>query len=278
MTCDELDNLVHPFVDGELEAADCVDFEQHLSTCEGCMRRVMHERLFREMLRQKALGDPDLPLHRAPDSLRNAIQSGIRREVRRGQLHQAFTLSAAAAMVAAIGISSYLYWPRDRDRFLEDAARRHARALPAEITDAAHETVEAWFGGKLDHRVPVPRFPNARVAGARISNVTDRPAAYISYKAPDTEGKSRTIGLFVFDDARNDVEAHPLPRFEVDRRLGYNVALWRDGEIVYEMVTDLDEHDIRALLKAQQGGVRPGLPPGTSPLPVLDVKPASLQP
>ncbi|MGA9525832.1 MAG: zf-HC2 domain-containing protein [Myxococcaceae bacterium] len=281
MTCDELDTLLNPYVDGELQAVDCVDLEQHLSTCEGCMRRVMHERLFRETLRQKFFGDPEQPLNRAPDALRYSIQGGIRREVRRHQLRQALTLSAAAAVVAAIGAGSYALWPQERDRFLEDAARRHARALPAEITDAAHETVEAWFGGKLDHRVPVPRFPNARVSGARISNVTDRPAAYISYKAPDTEGNPRTIGLFVFDDTGNDVEAKPLPRVEVDRRLGYNVALWRDGEIVYEMVTDLDEHDIRALLEAQQERPRdPRLPTATPPssMPVIDVKPASLQP
>ena len=37
----------------------------------------------------------------------------------------------------------------------------------------------------------------------------------------------------------------------MDTSHGYNVALWRDGEIVYELVTDLDERDIRALLDAQ---------------------------
>ncbi len=281
MTCDDFDSLLHPYVDGEFQAADRVDLEQHLSTCEDCMRRVMHERLFRETLRQKVLGDdPEQPLHRAPDALRFAIQGSIRREVRRHQVRQVLTVTAAAAVVAAISASTYAWWPGERDRFVEDAARRHARALPAEITDAAHETVEAWFGGKLDHRVPVPRFPNAQVAGARISNVTDRPAAYISYKAPDTEGNPRTIGLFVFGDASNDVEAKPLPRVQVDRRLGYNVALWRDGEIVYEMVTDLDERDIRALLNAQERPRDQRLPLATppSPLPTIDVKPASLQP
>jgi anti-sigma factor RsiW len=271
MTCDELDNLLQPYVDGEFDLADGAEFEQHLIACEGCRRRVMHERLFRETIRSKVV---DV---RAPESLRLGIQAGIRQEVRRNQLRQAMAFSAAAALLALVGAGTWAWWPSDRDRFLEDAARRHARALPSEITDSAHERVEAWFGGKLDHRVPVPRFPNARVAGARLSNVTDRPAAYISYKTPDPQGHPRTIGLFVFDDAHDEVGAHPLPQIEVDKRLGYNVALWRDGEIVYEMVTDLDEGDIRALLKAQAAGgdTHPG--PRPASMPTLDVQPAALQ-
>ena len=123
----------------------------------------------------------------------------------------------------------------------------------------------------------MPRFPGARVSGARLSNVTDRPAAYISYKTPDVEGHPRTIGLFVFDDSGDKVGALPLPRIQVDKRLGYNVALWREGEIVYEMVTDLDEGDILALLKAQQAGAQ-RVVPRAAPMPTLDVTPAALHP
>jgi hypothetical protein len=49
---------------------------------------------------------------------------------------------------------------------------------------------------------------------------------------------------------------------------GYNVVSWRNGDVVYQLVTDLDEQDIRELVPPGQAG--PGRP-------VLDVRPASLQ-
>ncbi len=35
----------------------------------------------------------------------------------------------------------------------------------------------------------------------------------------------------------------------MDSVRGFNTATWRDGEIVYQLVTDLDEHDIQAILQ-----------------------------
>ena len=136
--------------------------------------------------------------------------------------------------------------------------------------------MEAWFDGKLDHRVSVPHWPNVRLSGARISNVTDRPAAYISYeRGGDTHGApARRIGLFVFDDTRREVEAPPLRAVQVNSSLGYNVAMWREGEIVYELVSDLDESDIRRML-AQQAAPR-DVPVAVTPEP--QARPVSLQP
>ena len=37
----------------------------------------------------------------------------------------------------------------ERQRFVEDAARRHAKRLPVEISNVGPEHVEAWFNGKL---------------------------------------------------------------------------------------------------------------------------------
>ncbi|HME91840.1 MAG TPA: transmembrane regulator PrtR, partial [Myxococcaceae bacterium] len=68
---------------------------------------------------------------------------------------------------------------------------------------------------------------------------------------------------------------------------GYNVAIWRDREIVYELVSDLDESDIRQMVAQSASSPRrrslvnePRPAPTTSP-PVLQtpslVQPASLQ-
>jgi anti-sigma factor RsiW len=265
MTCREFENLLHPYVDDEFDAAEAAAANSHLAACLACSARVYAERRFRDALRIAAEGQPEQ--QHAPDRLRVRILDAVRRERRRRTARRALMVSSMALGLAAVVAVAYSSLPKRRDRFMLDAARRHARPYPAEIQAQAHEEVEAWFRGKLDHRVPVPHFQNAQLAGARISNVEDRPAAYIRYQRPSPNGPARDIGLFVFPDQDHDVEADPLPSVQVDNRLGFNVAIWREGEIVYEMVTDLDERDIRALFDAQQG--RPAAPS-------VDVRPVSL--
>jgi anti-sigma factor RsiW len=271
MTCREFENLLHPFVDDEFDAAERAAVDSHLASCPTCSARVHAERHFRHALREAVAGHPEHG--HAPESLRFRILDTMRRERRRRSARRVMMASSVALALAAAASIGYASMPKRRDRFMLDAARRHARPFPVEIQARAHEEVEAWFRDKLDHRVSVPRFLNVEVAGARISNVQERPAAYIRYQKASPNGPSRDIGLFVFTDQDHEVEAYPLPSVQVDNRLGFNVAIWREGEIVYEMVTDLDERDILALFEAQQGS-KPTLPPATAP--PVDVRPASL--
>ncbi len=248
MTCQELDRLLYPYLDGEFQPEERLDVEAHLSVCAPCTQRVEREREIQQALRRAAR--QSIQSGRAPASLRAGIQVGLKREQRRAQHSQFLRIGAVGLVVAAMGGAWVTIRLEDRQRFVEDAARRHAKGLPFEIANVAPEHVEAWFHGKLDHRVPVPRLPNAQLSGARISNVKDRPAAYISYEThPPRQGESgRRIGVFVIDDARREMDAQALPLVQVDSSNGYNVAVWRDGEIVYELVSDLDEADIRRML------------------------------
>jgi mycothiol system anti-sigma-R factor len=259
MTCQEVERVLYPYLDGEFQPEERLEIEAHLSGCSACAQRVRREAQLQQALRRAARHA--VQTERAPESLRRSVVQSLRHEQRRAQQAQWVRLGAAAAVVViACGSAWWYLKPQALQHFLADAARHHARELPTEIRGPA-ESVEQWFYGKLDHRVPVLRLPNAVVSGARISNVQDRPAAYISYeRVPETEGApGRRMGLFVFDDARRDVEAEPLPAVEVGSSHGYNVAVWRDGEIVYELVTDLNESDIRQMLLGQGG--RQAIPP-----------------
>jgi anti-sigma factor RsiW len=236
MTCQELDRLLYPYLDGEFQPEERLDVETHLEMCAACARRVEEEREIQQSLRRAARHS--IQSSRAPASLRDGIQLGLRREQRRAQQFQWLRMGAAALVVVAVGGSWIALRPEERQRIMEDAARRHAKKLPFEISNMAPEHMEAWFGDKLDHRVAVPELPNTQVAGARISNVTDRSAAYISYETrPEREGQA-------------------FPAVEVGTSEGYNVALWRDGEVVYELVSDLSEADIRKMLQEQKRSAR----------------------
>lgn len=278
MTCQELDRFLYPYLDGEFQPEERMDVEAHLAACTQCAERVAEEQHLRLMLRRAARHA--VQPARAPASLRAGIQAGLRREQRRAQVGVWLRASAAALVVITAGGMWMARQEGERQRFVQDAVKRHAKGLPHEIASATPEGVEEWFAGKLDHAVTLPRLPNAVVSGARISNVKDRPAAYISYEAAPAEGApARKLGLFVFDDTGRDVTAKALPAVEMNSADGYNVALWREGEIVYELVSDLDEADIRKmLLQHNQGARLASTPRPPKVLPDVTLQPASLQP
>lgn len=266
MTCLELEPFLHPYLDGEFDAGERARVEVHLEGCPACAARVRSEQSFRRAVKRAA----EAPVL-APPSLRGRVLAGLHAEDRaqRRRTRQKLAWAAAAAATLAL-VGGSLPWGRTgispRQRYVESAALNHARGLPLEISRVPPENVEAWFGGKLDHRVAVPRLQRASLAGARLLNVQDRPAAYLRYEAqPHPDTAPRGVGLFVFDDLR-EVPAAPFPSVEVARSRGYNVAVWRDGELVYELVTDLEEPELRELL--------PPSPTGGAPL----VRPASWTP
>ena len=275
MLCRELDPFLYPYLDGELALEERVEIETHLAGCADCARRFEEERALKNVVRLRAQTA-------APAHLRVAIAERLTKTHRRESVQTWLKLGAAAAVVVTVsGGVVYQRHLASRERFLADAALRHARKLPDEVKPLTAEAIETWFEGKLDYRVKVPTFTNAKVTGARLSNVRDMPAAYISYEAHPTPGDARRVGLFVMDDDKGELSAEAWPDVEVTQSHGYNVATWRNGEMVYELVSDLDPGEIRQLLAMPTvPSVHPsGMATASAPMaaPSLDVQPASLQ-
>lgn len=275
MDCSDLPHLLYPFLDGEYGPEERLEIDDHLAGCAECARRVNLESKFRDVVRAKA--SPSRPSGpKASSGLKRRLVAGFRQERQRAVQQRLMRVGAVAAVAIAAG-GTYAHWRSpSRNPYQEDAALHHARELPLEIRDTEPEQVEAWFGGKLDHRVAVPQLADFHVAGARLSNVRDRPAAYIRYDAAGPYSPSpRRVGLFVFGDAERSVDAPAYPIIELEQHRGYNVAIWRQGEIVYQLVSDLQAEDIRRMVTSG-GASPPPRRPATSP-PELNVLPASLR-
>ena len=250
MTCQELDRLLYPYLDGEFQPEERVDLETHLSGCAACRLRVENEQHMRQALRRAARHS--VQGMRAPASLRAGIQVGLRQEQRRAQYGVWLRAGAMALVVVTVGGGFVAYQTEQRERLARrEAVQRHSRELPFEIASASPEQMEEWFKDKVDPRVTVPQLPKAKALGGRISILNGKEVAYISYETlPENEGeKGRRLGVFVVpDDEATAPKFQALKAVEVDSAQGFNVVTWRDDEIVYEMVTDMDEADIRRML------------------------------
>jgi anti-sigma factor (TIGR02949 family) len=259
MDCEDAERALDPWIDGELSADDSVELRAHLDACEPCRllsnARAEERRALRRCLRNAHAF--------APPALRLRIVQALEAERRPWWRRAVAPLPIAAVGACCAGLALVLVLRAGADPLADEAVMRHARDLPLEITTASvgPESIPAWFTGKLDFNPRPPRFaePDVRLVGARLSHIHDRPAAYIRYELP--RGR---LGLFILEDRERRfgergravrVGPHEV---HVLNAHGYNIAVWRRGEIVYSLVTDLDEEQIARLLRTAAQGAAAG--------------------
>lgn len=259
MDCGELARTLDAYLDGELADRDLADADDHLAACPACRRRVDDEGRAREALRRtlRAAMGSGRPHGTAPDALRERIQLALVARRAPAWRRRVTPLRVAALAACAAGVLVVVVAQGRSDPLVDEAVRRHSRDLPLEVTAASlgPESVAGWFAGKLDFNAAPPRFDHSglRMVGARLSHISDRPAAYVRYEAPRGH-----LGLFIFDDperrfgaAGHLVRTGPTT-VRVANARGFNVAVWRRDEIVYSLVSDLDEADLARLVQAAQ--------------------------
>lgn len=253
MDCRELERSVDAFLDGEFDERERAEAEAHLAGCPACRGMVEGQGRIRDAVRAKlreAMAAP-APAGCAPAALRERLTRTLAKEKRPLWRRALAPLPMATVAACAAGVLVVLASHTGNPDLLEDAIRNHHRGLPLEVDAAA---MPGWFAGKLDFHPSLPHFTSGvRVEGARLSNLREWPAAYVRYQLPRGQA-----GLFIVDD--------PGRRFDApgrDVRLGnevvrvasakgYNVAIWRQDEIVYSLVSDLDEDSLFRLVEAAQ--------------------------
>ncbi len=257
MDCAEFERSVDAFLDDEFEPRERAEAELHLSACTRCETLAATQGKARSALKAalRAAMGPTSKFGRAPEALRQRISTALERERRPfwRRLLTPFPLATAAATAAAVLVVFATHGPGGQ--LVEEAVRKHHRDLPLEVTTAsvAADKIPGWFAGKLDFKPRAPHFADqqARVVGARISNLREMPAAYIRYELP----RGRQAGLFIVDDpdGRFDaggrvVEIGPRHARIINSR-GYNTVVWRQDHTVYSLVSDSGEDDLIQMVK-----------------------------
>jgi anti-sigma factor (TIGR02949 family) len=254
MTCEELEPLLHPFIDGELVASDRAELETHLISCDACAKKASQERLAIDVIRSRARAEQP----KAPEALKLKLLNSIHQETSLQRRRAAYRWAAAAAAAGIALVAGQREYRAIQCRLLvEDAAGIHTRQYPLDVKAKANE-LETMLSGQLGYNVHVPSIPNAVATGARFIHVRGKDAVLIRYQL---NGHSQPLSLIVSDDEPSRVTE---PEYDTSR--GYNAVTWHDGNVGYHLLTDLDEQDIRQLVPAPRG----------TQLPTLDARPAAL--
>jgi anti-sigma factor RsiW len=273
MTCPELDPLIYPYLDGELDETERGHLEGHVAVCPVCRARLSREAAFQGALRRSAQLRTRAP---APEALRAMLRAGIRRENRRVQLLSWARWGGLAIAAATAGVIYLDLRPGHREELLEDAAIRYQRRLPFEVTTASRADVERWVGDQMSTRVALPHVAGATIAGARLSNLREHDAAYVVYQLPPSaqRGPERRLGLFVIEDPEQEIRSvGAWPQAGVRSVRGFSIASWRSGGLVYELVSDMDEADMRRMLRDIDPTAPASPPPEMAPVRQLPMQP-----
>jgi anti-sigma factor RsiW len=239
MTCRDVRDRLHAYIDDELGVEATLAVEGHLECCAGCRTAAERQRRFRQTV--GALH----PRPEAPAALRHAIRT-----------RTAFPAGPPRRIVAAVALAASILaivgtW----------AMRAHrADALPVEIAAALrlHESAErgtaqpalassdldivnAWLAREVSF---VPALPAAeagtfRLAGASAIDLGDDRAAWVQYLHGDTP-----VSLFVLPPRFWPAVGREIRHRGIEFRAldvdGHRVIAWNHAPVSYLLVSAAD--------------------------------------
>jgi mycothiol system anti-sigma-R factor len=250
VNCQDSRDLVHAYVDGELDLVRHLEVEGHLRECPACARAHEQQQALRAALRAGSLR------FEAPAGLRRRIRSSLRRA---GRGRRAFPgtlgpwlvgVAAALALVAlGAGLVARFSFASDPEEWLvREAVSAHARTVvgehPTDITTPDRHEIKPYLTRKLGFPPWVQDlagqgFP---LVGGRVDYLNDRPVAALVYQR-----RKHRINLFTWPATR---EPDSAPR--ALSRQGYRVYHWTQAGMAYWVVSDLNDAELQEFVQLVQ--------------------------
>jgi anti-sigma factor RsiW len=253
MTCDEAHQLLHAYIDDELDIATALQIEAHLPDCPKCQKELEAAHAAGRAVAQPAVYYP------ASSELRGRLRRAIRSEIRETETapHPGFltawwkrpmAFSGLAAAMLLIVCSVMLLLPAHASRGqIDDLVGSHVRSLEEnhlmDVASTDQHTVKPWFAGKLEFSPPVidlsvEGFP---LIGGRLDYLDQKKIAALIYRR-----NKHVINLFIWPG-----DTTP----EVDAKQGFNLIRFECKGMTCWAVSDLNAGDLQQfadLFKAQK--------------------------
>lgn len=246
MACEESRELLHAYLDGELDALRAAEFERHLEGCTACVRALESQEALRSSMQRAQLYEA-VPLD---------LQAKIRGQLREAAgppARRVFSwqmLAAAAALILVVSISWKIV-PGIRlqnsgavaeTALAAEVVDAHIRSLqPGHLTDVAstdQHTVKPWFDGKVAFAPPVRDFAEEGfpLIGGRLDVLKGQNVAALVYGR-----RKHFINVFVWPESASENEQY------TGTKNGYQWISWRQGELRLCAVSDTSRDDLTAL-------------------------------
>jgi anti-sigma factor RsiW len=235
-------------VRGRLSDARRERFERHLEGCPECQALFERERELDRALDRR-------PSFTLPEQLRDRLTARVRRKEPKspGRFVRWVTVLGPSLAAAALALLVFRGWYAPNPELVGEAVNDHLRVVyaehPIEIESGGIHQVKPWFTGRLDFAPAVTfsgdeEFP---MLGGAVGLFVDRKAATFVFKH-----RLHTLTLFVFRSEglgwsmRHDTQVGSAPATSAKAR-GFNVLLWREGDLGYALVSDAEPSTLARL-------------------------------
>ena len=244
MNCHETQEILHGYLDGELDLVRSLAVEQHLKECANCSRSYAELHSLHRALAGNA------PYFHAPKTLPERVQRALCQFKPQGvparQKQVPWTwpwrnwLVPLAATALLVFVALPLLSGRSRQNTLaEEILSAHVRSLMVDhkpdVASSDQHTVKPWFEGKLDFAPPVTDLAERGVplVGGRLDYVQGRPVAALVY-----QHRKHYINLFIWPEAgqSRSLSARTLQ--------GYNLIRWTASGMSFWAVSDLNRPEL----------------------------------
>jgi anti-sigma factor RsiW len=258
LNCHDVQELLHGYLDDEVDMVNSLAIEQHLQDCARCAQTYANYRALRSSLRTSALS------FQAPLHLHKRVRSAVRRARRAddtGLRAWSWRWLGACAALVLIALALWRFWPSPlgavtAGRLTQDLVASHIRSLMVshltDVTSTDQHTVKPWFEGKLDF-APVVADLTAEgfpLVGGRLDYLGNRPVAALVYRR-----RQHVINLFIWP-APPQVGAETIHLYQ-----GYTLRHWTTAGMTYWAVSDLQDNELREFVHLVQQHTTPPLTP-----------------
>jgi anti-sigma factor RsiW len=236
--------LLHAYLDGELDVAATLDFEEMLKASPALQQELAYLSALQSSLQSRATR------FTTPPNLVDRVLAADPGLMQRGEVAKpisswwrslAIGTTIAAVLLLFLSVGLIFNSPDKRAGQLQEIVGAHVRSLMADhLTDLAssdRHSVRPWLSSRLDFAPPVHDLASEgfSLVGARLDYLGGKASAAVVYRH-----RQHIINVFVW----------PAPTGGGDTRQpstyrGYNSVTFDSGGMMYWAVSDLNQPDLQ---------------------------------
>jgi anti-sigma factor RsiW len=249
LSCKDTRDLIHGYLDGELDLLKSIEIEKHLLGCQTCTQVYQGIRGLQATMRDSTLR------FEPTGSLERRVRSAVRRErklaMRPKILRWQWIMAGASLVGVVMAIWAMVYIlsrPTASDALAQEIVSSHVRSLMAnhltDVLSSDQHTVKPWFEGKLPFSPPVSSLSQQGfiLNGGRLDYIDNRPVAALVYQR-----RQHLINVFIWPSVSG---ADTIERVFV--RQGYNLIRWTKSDMTYWTVSDLNLAELQQFVQLLQ--------------------------
>ncbi len=266
MNCDEAQELITAWVDGELLDPERSSLETHLVECVGCRRTLEEERALKQAirgyrerihasgeLRRRILSDQRIfPEQKSsPRSWRDYVRT----------LPHPVSAALAVALLLAIALPTFVLLKSSREPIAVAALETYDRfikgQLPVRRTDNANEIVEQLTRTVGGHFHPMGYDLTAmglRPVAGLVREIDGRKVLVAIY-----QGQGGTLFCYTFIGSEVDAPPDAARFFDLGKKMSFyafsrgkvNAVLHREGEVICILASEMPMEELLALAQSK---------------------------